>query len=114
MVEHHFCVNREAAAMRYFVKWNNHLMDHSFSTFAKFFEKLRFLSAYQGVRDVSFSENFANLLNEWSYGKISQRKIFFAKQQRVVCKFIISQLPSRVFYRIFDEFLKQQFYGGPV
>ena len=41
--------------------------DHSFSTFAKFSEKLTFLTpligtlicVYQGVRDVSFSENFA-------------------------------------------------------
>ena len=41
-----------------------------FSTFAKFAEKLLFLTpdtrtcAYQRVRSVSFSENLANLLNK--------------------------------------------------
>ena len=49
---------------------------HSFSTIAKLSEKLTFLTpdthtlrtptcAYQGVRNVSFSDNFAYLLNEW-------------------------------------------------
>ena len=45
--------------------------DHSFRTFAKFSEKLKFftpwharLSAYQGVRNACFSENFAYLLKE--------------------------------------------------
>ena len=37
-------------------------MDHSFSTYAKFSENLT--CAYQGVRNVSFSENFTNILNE--------------------------------------------------
>ena len=42
-------------------------MDHSFLTYAKFSEKLTFFTcAYQGVRNVSFSENFACLLNERS------------------------------------------------
>ena len=48
------------------VTWN-----HSFSTYAQFSEKLTFLTlirtrtcAYQGVRNVSFSENFAYLLND--------------------------------------------------
>ena len=51
--------------------------DHSFSTSAKSSEKLTFLSpwyahirthtcAYQGIRNASFSENFAEALNEWS------------------------------------------------
>ena len=46
--------------------------DHSFSTFSKFSEKLTFLTPlthtymYQGVRNVSLSENFENVLNEWS------------------------------------------------
>ena len=47
--------------------------DHSSITFAKFSVKLTFLTpwctrscAYQGVRNVSFSENFANVMNEWS------------------------------------------------
>ena len=39
--------------------------DHSFSTFAKYSEKLTFLTPwYHGVENVSFSENFANVLNE--------------------------------------------------
>ena len=46
--------------------------DHSFSKFAKFSEKPTFLTplirtrtdAYQGLRNISFSENFANVLNE--------------------------------------------------
>ena len=46
--------------------------DHFFSTFTKFPEKLTFLTpligkgtcAYQGLRNVSFLENFANVLNE--------------------------------------------------
>ena len=46
-----------------------------FSKYAKFSEKLTFLTpcfahertcAYQGVRIVSFSENFAYVLNGWS------------------------------------------------
>ena len=40
-------------------------VDHSFSTFTKFYEK-RATCAYQGVRNVSFSENFTNVLNQWS------------------------------------------------
>ena len=38
--------------------------DYSISTYTKFFEK-RTTCAYQGVRNVSFSENFAYVLNEW-------------------------------------------------
>ena len=50
------------------------IRNHSFSTYAKFSEKLTFLTpwypmlrtcACQGVRNVSFSENFAYVLNEW-------------------------------------------------
>ena len=48
--------------------------DHSFSTFHKFSKKLTFFTSwytrtwvYQGVRNVGFSENFANVLNEWSH-----------------------------------------------
>ena len=47
--------------------------DRSFSTLAKFSEKLTVLTpwyghacvSYQGVRNLSFSENLANVLNEW-------------------------------------------------
>ena len=46
------------------------IRDHSFSTYAKFSEKLTFLDvrtrAHQEV-NVSFSENFAYILNEWPY-----------------------------------------------
>ena len=43
---------------------------YPFSTYVKFSEKLTFLTpwyacAYQGVRNVSFSENFAYVLNGW-------------------------------------------------
>ena len=48
--------------------------DHWFSTKENFFEKLTFLTpsyaqqtcAYQGIKDISFLENFAYILNEWS------------------------------------------------
>ena len=48
--------------------------DYSFSTYSKFSEKTNFsyllirtrICAYQGVRNVRFSENFAYVLNEWS------------------------------------------------
>ena len=51
------------------------MRDHSLSTYAKFPEKLTFLAswyahvrtrAYQGLRNVSFSENFAYVLSGWS------------------------------------------------
>ena len=48
-----------------------HLWDHSFSTYAKYSEIPAFLtpwyahvSAYQGVINVSFSENFVYILNQ--------------------------------------------------
>ena len=48
--------------------------DHSFSAFAKFPKKLTYLTPWyahvrlriRGVRNVSFSESFANILNRWS------------------------------------------------
>ena len=53
------------------------LRDHSFSTYAKFSEKTNIshplirtrTCAYQGERNVSFSENFAYVLNESSLMK---------------------------------------------
>ena len=45
----------------------SYLGDHWFSTFAKFSEKITFLTHYKGVRNVSFLKNFANLLNEESW-----------------------------------------------
>ena len=48
------------------------LLDYSFSADAKFSEKSKFLAcSYQGVRNVSFSENFAYVLNEWPLCKAS-------------------------------------------
>ena len=49
------------------------LRGHPLSTYVKFSEQLTFLTplirtrtcAYQGVRNVNFSENFAYVLNEW-------------------------------------------------
>ena len=46
--------------------------DHSLSTYAKFSEKQTFFTQWyahvrvQGVKNVSSSENFAYVLNEWS------------------------------------------------
>ena len=48
--------------------WGGLLMDHSLIMYAKCSEKLTILNswcAYQEVRNVSFSENFAYLLNDW-------------------------------------------------
>ena len=50
------------------------IRDHSFSTYAKFSEKLRFFNPWyahvhvhaRGVGHVSFSKNFACIVNEWS------------------------------------------------
>ena len=55
--------------------------DHSFGKYAKLSEKLTFPTpdmctcAYQGLRYVSFSENFAYILNEWSYNAIRRSTI---------------------------------------
>ena len=59
---------RSVNLKRLFLLW-----DHSFSTYKNFFRKTnisyplmrRRTCAYQGVRNVSFSENFAYALNEW-------------------------------------------------
>ena len=46
------------------------LREHSFNTFAKFSEKLTILTrAYLEARYVSFAEDSANILNEWSLKK---------------------------------------------
>ena len=58
--------------------WESNKMGHSFSTYSTFSEKLTSITswyayvltcAYQGVRNVSFVENFAYILNEWSLMK---------------------------------------------
>ena len=60
------------------------IRDHSFTTFANFSGKLTFTPwyeltcVYQGVRNVSFSENFANVINELS---LSCEKQVFCKKR---------------------------------
>ena len=80
----------------------SHERDNSFITFAKFSEKLTFLtpwythvSSYQGV-NVSFPEKFANVVNEWS------RMIYTILAKCVIlafcCKGILSKfrlMPSK-------------------
>ena len=54
-----------------------------FSKYAKFSEKLPFLTplirkrscVYQRVRNVSFSKNFAYVQNEWSPSQISKNEV---------------------------------------
>ena len=52
--------------------------DHSFSTYSNFSAKLTFLStltcAYQGVRNVSFQQKNAYVLNKWSHKICSASK----------------------------------------
>ena len=49
----------------YFNKFIEHVTNLSFSTYAKFSEELTLREcAYQGVRNVRFSEKFAYVLNE--------------------------------------------------
>ena len=57
-----------------FQHWNILDRRHSFNTYTKFSEKLSFYPlirtrkyAYQRVRNVSFVENAANVLNEWPH-----------------------------------------------
>ena len=65
---------------------NSTIRDHSFRTFEKLSEKTNIsyplirihTCAYQEVRNVSFLENFGNVLNEWSL-----RKLFWAISQCV-------------------------------
>ena len=65
---------------QFVISTNSCKRDHTFSTFAKFFEKL----TYQGVRNVSFSENLANVLNEWS--QIRKRRVpAFTKNEMKFC-----------------------------
>ena len=53
---------------------------HSFSTFAKFSEKLTFLSVrIRGVRNVSVSGNFSNILNQWALVVYSSESFLQAK-----------------------------------
>ena len=60
------------------------IWNHSFSTHAEFYEKLTFLTPYahiRGVRNISFSGNFAYVLNVWllSYSSIFKRFMTFSR-----------------------------------
>ena len=52
------------------------MRDHPFRTYAKFSEKLTRACAYQGLSNVSFSENFAYVQNGWSLKRILKTSIF--------------------------------------
>ena len=55
------------------------IWDHSFSTFAKFSEKLTFLThcyAYQRVRNVRFSEYFGNVVYKRSMFVFAALKLY--------------------------------------
>ena len=59
-----------------FVK-NRKLWGHLLSTYAKFSEKLTFLTPYQSAaRNVSFSQNFAHVLNGWTLFQIFRNRKF--------------------------------------
>ena len=99
----------------------NTLPDHSFSTYAKFSKKLTFLTplictrrcVHQGVRNVSLSESFAYVLNEWSplknvikiTGENSGR-VFLEDSVLICIVTFLSKTPffwrqlSQMFYRI--------------
>ena len=62
--------------MNWYKLWTVLTSDHSISKYKKLSKKLVFrtpyythIHAYQGVRDVSFLENFANVRTEWMRSK---------------------------------------------
>ena len=62
------------------------IRDHSFTTFAKFSEKLTFRTiwyahgVYQGLRNVTFSDNFANVINEdWKVKILRERVVWVTR-----------------------------------
>ena len=67
-------------------------MDHSFETYAKFSEKLTFLTplirkstcAYHGVKNARFSEKFVHVLNEWFPRRTALGKVLL----QMLCNFI--------------------------
>ena len=65
-----------------FLRSNFYHWVHSFITFAKSSEKLTFLTSWyqgvrKGVRNTSFSQNFANVICEWSLDRHSNRHLSF-------------------------------------
>ena len=83
--------------------------DHSFISLQKIFQKTNIsyplirtrTCAYQGVRDVSFSENFANVINEGSLGRLWTLKpvLFLGSWCRIeTCLRTIHQWCNRLVY----------------
>ena len=67
----------------------------SFNTYAKFSEKLIFVTpwfAHGRVRNNSFLENFAHVVNEWSFGRVERllmwRKHIFVEFPRISLQFL--------------------------
>ena len=63
--------------------------DHPFSTYAKFFEKLTFLTPWYThvrarIRNVSFLENFAYTLNEWSLCNVHKTVCIPTKKHEMI------------------------------
>ena len=63
--------------------------DHPFSTYAKFFEKLTFLTPWYThvrarIRNVSFLENFAYILNEWSLCNVHKTVCISTKKHEMI------------------------------
>ena len=74
--------------------------DHLFSLFTKLSEKLTILTplrtrtwAYQGEKNVSLSENFANALNEWSRSSLST--IFYWVSRFLIPSWWIGNIPTQ-------------------
>ena len=76
----------------YIMKTSLILRGHPLSTYIKFSEKLTFLTpwyahvrcAYQEVKSVSFSENFAYVLNGWPLSRVFLTH-YFMKTSPVYC-----------------------------
>ena len=63
-----------------YLAWNWHVRGHPLSTFAKFSKKLTFLTPwYEGVRNVSFSVNFAYVLNGWPLKQVIKKEVISTK-----------------------------------
>ena len=86
------------------------LRGRSFSTYGKISEKLTFLTplirtpmcAYQRVRNVSFSENFAYVLNEWFLKICAMVSSFYKKVPR--------SMPANLLKMSFFISLSRQYY----
>ena len=72
---------------------NRALRGYPLSTYAKFSEKLTFLTpcAYQGVRNVSFSENFAYVINGWPLSYLVGSRNRTSSQRKSVLEDFVSK-----------------------